>query len=194
MMNKVFAFMIIIGSVIGIVTGHGADVSQAAFDGAKSAIDLCLSIGGAICLWSGLMKLIEKSGMLTKISTVFSPVTKILFPDIQQNSGAMNSIIMNIAANFLGLANAATPLGLKAMTQLAELNNNNKTASRSMIMLVVINSASFQLLPSSLIALRLAAGSKNPFEVIVPVWLASFCCVMTGIIMTKVLSLFNKER
>lgn len=194
MMNKVFAFMIIIGAVIGIVSGHGAAVSQAAFDGAKSAVDLTLSIGGAICLWSGMMKLIEKSGMLYKLCKVVAPVTKVLFPDVAPESNAMNSIIMNITANILGLANAATPIGIKAMTQLSQLNNNSETASRSMVMLVVINSASFQILPSSLIALRLSAGSSNPFEIIVPVWLASFCCVMTGIILTKTLSLFTKVR
>lgn len=191
-MNKLFAFMILVGAVVGIVTGHGAKVSQAAFDGARLAVELCLTIGGAICLWSGMMRLIEKSGMLNGFCKLIAPVMKRLFPDIPSDSPAMTSIIMNIAANLLGLSNAATPIGLKAMEQMSDLNGGSDRASRSMIMFVVMNTASFQLLSSSLMALRIEAGSQSPFEVMAPIWIASAICLTTAIVTAKLCSAFWK--
>jgi len=194
MMNKLFAAMILIGCVVGVVSGRGAQVSQAAFDGAKEAVELCLTIGGAICLWSGMMRLIEKSGMLEGFCRIISPMMSRFFPDIPKDSPAMSSIVMNIAANLLGLSNAATPIGLKAMEQMRELNGNSDTASRSMIMFVVMNTASFQLLSSSLIALRIENGSQNPFEVMVPIWIASAICLTTAVVTAKACSVFHPDK
>lgn len=192
MMNKLFAFIIVVGVVVGLVTGRGAEVSQAAFDGANLAVELCLTIGGAICLWSGMMRLIDKSGMLNGFCKLISPVMKKLFPDIPSDSPALTSIVMNIAANLLGLSNAATPIGLRAMEQMSELNNGSDRASRSMIMFVVMNTASFQLLSSSLIALRIESGSQSPFEVMAPIWIASAICLTTAITTAKLCSIFRK--
>ncbi|MBR2742682.1 MAG: hypothetical protein IKD89_03740 [Clostridia bacterium] len=194
MMNKLFAAMIIAGSVVGIVCGRGADVSRAVFDGASEAVRLCITIGGAVCLWSGLMRIIESSDMLSGLCRAIAPAMRRLFPDIPPESPAMASIVMNIAANLLGLANAATPIGMRAMEEMKALNGGRDEASRSMIMFVVMNTASFQLLSSSLIALRIEAGSASPFEVMAPIWISSAVCLSGAILAAKLLGALNITR
>ncbi|MBQ3378570.1 MAG: hypothetical protein IJG50_01750 [Clostridia bacterium] len=192
MMNKLFAAMIIMGCAVGFICGRGAAVSEAVFNGASEAVRLLITIGGAVCLWSGLMRIIERSNMLGGVCRVISPVMKRLFPDIRPESPAMSSIVMNIAANLLGLANAATPIGIRAMEQMKEQGGGSDTADRSMIMFVVMNTASFQLMSSSLIALRIEAGSENPFEVTAPIWLASAICLFSAILTAKVCGAVKK--
>ncbi|MBQ4250241.1 MAG: spore maturation protein A [Clostridia bacterium] len=192
MMNKLFAAMIIAGCVVGIVCGRGAAVSEAVFRGAAEAVELLITIGGAVCLWSGLMRLIERSDMLGGLCRLIAPAMRRLFPDIPPRSPAMTSIVMNIAANLLGLANAATPIGMRAMEQMKALSGGSNEASRSMIMFVVMNTASFQLLSSSLMALRIEAGSRDPFEVMAPIWIASGVCLASAVIMAKLCSIFKK--
>ncbi len=133
----------------------------------------CYRTRRRVCLWPGMMRLIEKSGMLDGFCWIIAPVMRRLFPDIPPHSTAMSSIVMNIAANLLGLSNAATSIGLRAMEQMQKLNGGGVCASRSMMMFVVMNTASFQLLSSSFIALRIEAGSADPFEAMVPIWMAS---------------------
>lgn len=187
MMNKVFGGMILISIVCGVVSGHSIQVGEAAFSGANSAIELILSIAGVMCLWCGLMKILERSGLSKKLSRVLAPITGFLFPDIPKNSAAMEAITMNLTANLLGLSNAATPLGIHAMEELERRNFKGGVASRSMTMLVVLNTASLQIVPSTVLAMRMAKHSADPFEIMLPTLFASLTAVTCGILVTKLL-------
>jgi spore maturation protein A len=187
MMNKVFGGMIIIAIIFGLVSGRSAQVGEAAFTGANSAIELILNIIGVMSLWCGIMKILEKSGLSGKLSRFMAPITGFLFPDIPKNSTAMEAITMNLTANFLGLSNAATPLGIHAMEELERQNSKKGVASRSMSMLVVLNTASLQIVPSTVLALRMADHSTDPFEIMLPTLCASFVAILCGVMAAKFL-------
>ena len=144
-----------------------------------------------MCMWMGLMKIAELSGLIDIFSKFISPLTNLIFPKIKKNPSAKKAISMNIVANILGLGNAATPLGINAMEKLNQLNPHKKTATNEMCMLVVLNTASIQLIPSTLIALRTTFGSDNPSEIILPVWISS---VITAIIAISFTSYCAKRR
>lgn len=188
MLDYIWLGMIIIGIAVGILNGRVELVTQAALESAKTAIELCIGLLGIMCLWTGLMGIAEKSGMVRRIARLVKPIMTFLFPGIPRNNPAVGSIVMNLVANFLGLGNAATPLGIKAMGELQKINPNRDTASNSMIMFLVLNTAAIQLIPATIIALRAASGSNNPGEIIVPIWIASICASAVGIIAVKLIS------
>jgi len=179
--------MLLIGFIIGGFNGRLEEVTQAAFNSSKSAVELSIGLVGVLGLWTGLMGVAEKSGLLNKLAYLVSPLIRMLFPQIPKKSPAIGAIVMNMAANFFGLGNAATPLGLKAMRELQKHNTVKDTASDSMIMFLVLNASAIQLVPATIIALRASAGSINPAEVIVPIWIASAAAATTGIIAVKLL-------
>lgn len=188
MLNYIWIGMIAIGFVIGVINGRIDEVTKAAIDSAGSAIQLAIGLLGVICLWTGLMGIAKKSGMIKFIAKVTRPVLKLLFPDIPKDHPALGSVVMNLAANFLGLGNAATPLGLKAMSELQGLNHNKSTATNSMCMFLVLNTSAIQLIPATVIAIRTNAHSGHPTEIIVTVWIASICATIAGITAVKLLS------
>ncbi|MBQ7717873.1 MAG: nucleoside recognition protein [Clostridia bacterium] len=191
MMNYIWPAIMIISVVVSFFTGKFEAVSVAAIEGAGDGVKLCLELCGVMCFWTGIMEIAEKGGIVKRISKLLSPLTRLLFPKIPQNSRAMSAIVMNMTANILGMANAATPLGLKAMQELKELNKNKDSASDEMCMFVVINTASIQLIPATLIALRAAAGSAAPTEIILPVWITSAASVLVGVTAAKI---FQKRK
>jgi len=168
------------------------ELSAAALKGATDAVELIFSIGGIMCLWSGFMRVAEKAGIIKKISKIISPVLRLLFPNLSDKSKAKEYISMNIAANFFGLGNAATPIGLKAMEELQKVNKTTNIASDEMITFVVINSASIQLIPSTIAAIRMAKGSTQPFDIMPAVWLTSISALLIGLITAKICRLFIK--
>lgn len=184
-MEKVWISAIIISFVFAVCTGRVEIVTKALFDSTNTAINLCLNIAGVICMWSGFMKIAEKSGFINVISSVIRPVTKLLFPRLEKNSQASGHIAMNMAANILGMGNVATPLGIRAMEKLQEITSEKEKVSDEMLMLIVLNTASIQLFPTSVIALRISAGSENPNSIIIPTILSSVISVMFGIILVK---------
>jgi len=186
-MNYIWAGMILLSFLTAILTGNLEETTAAAFDGAAAAVQMCITLLGFMALWTGVMKIGEKSGIIEKFAKLLSPVMRLLFPRIAKGSAAANAIVMNMIANILGMGNAATPLGLKAMNELDKLNNHSKTASNEMIMFVVINTASIQLIPSTIIALRQAEGSANPGEIIVPIWIASLIATIVGVVLVRLL-------
>ncbi len=188
MLNYIWMGLLLIGFAVGIANGRINEVTKAAMDSAQSAVTVCIGLLGVMCLWTGLMKVAEKSGLVTGISRLVRPVMTFLFPGIPKDHPALGAIVMNLVANFLGLGNAATPLGIKAMNQLQTLNKDKKTATDSMCMFLVMNTAAIQLVPASIIALRTSAGSKKPAEIIVCIWIASVCATVMGIIAAKLLS------
>lgn len=188
MLNYIWVGLLLIGFLVGIINGRIDQVTKAAMDSAQSAVMVCIGLLGVMCLWTGLMKVAEKSGLVTSIGRLVRPILVFLFPEIPKNHPATGAIVMNLVANFLGLGNAATPLGIKAMSELQSINKDKKTATDSMCMFLVLNTAAIQLVPANIIALRSSAGSEKPSEIIVCIWIASICATIMGVIAAKLLA------
>lgn len=186
MLNYIWSGMLIIGIVTGFLTGRIEEVTKALLDSSKGAVDLAIALLGVLCLWTGIMEVASRAGIISLISNWVRPVTKFLFPEVPKDHPAQACMIMNMSANFLGLGNAATPLGLKAMNELQRLNSGRTTATDDMCMFLVINTCSIQLIPATLIALRSGAGSANPAGIICAVWVTSLCSTITGVTAAKI--------
>lgn len=185
-MNKIWIGMIAISCVIGIFRGFAPQMVETIFEGATLATQNSINIIGMICLWSGIMKVASSCGLVEKLSKIVKPIIKILFPKLKDSDEAKGNIALNFTANLLGLGNIATPLGLNAMQKLQEKNTNKEVLSDEMMMLIVINTASIQLIPSSIIALRAMEGSSNPVKIVLPTLISSLLSVIVGIILVKI--------
>lgn len=192
MLNYIWTVMLLSGFTIGALNGRLEAVTNAAFSSAGKAVELGIGLLGIICLWSGLMKIMEKCGLAGLIAKLARPVLKPLFPQINDNGIALGAVVLNLAANFMGLGNAATPLGIKAMIELQKANGGKDTASDAMCMFLVLNTSAIQLIPSTIIALRNNAGSAAPAEITACVWFASLCATLTGVFMAKLMSGMNR--
>lgn len=188
MLNYLWSFIVVASVVLSVVFGNTESLSNALIDSGAGSIELIMTMAGILCLWSGIMKIASESGLTRLFSRLFAPLLKPLFPRLDKESPAFESISMNISANLLGLGNAATPFGLKAMKQLQTLNGNSEEASNEMVVFVVMNTASLQLLPTTLAVLRQSYGSKAPFEIIVPVWISSACALCVALILAVTLN------
>ncbi len=185
-MTVIWTGMAAAAVVCGILTGRGAEVSAAAVEGAAAAVQLGISMAGMLCLWSGVMEVMRQSGLAEKLSRMLAPVLRLLFPQERTDRAVMDSISANVSANLLGLGNAATPLGLEAARRMARKRPG--VASDSLCMLVVCNTASLQLIPTTVAAVRAAAGCSTPFDILPAVWLASALSVTAGVLACKVLA------
>ena len=165
-------------------------MNKSIFDSAGSAVELSITFLGTMCLWNGIMKIVQETSLMSKLTKLLNPIMKFLFPELRKNSPAKSEISMNIIANILGLGNAATPLGIRAMNELQKENVKKDTLSNSMIMFIVLNTASLQLIPTTVIAIRTSLGSENPSLVIVPVWIVTILAAVTAVFVTK--RLMNK--
>lgn len=193
MLNYVWSGLVIISIICSVFLGNTEDLSKSLVDSGASSIELIITMAGIICLWTGIMKIAVESGLTSVFAKVFSPLLRPLFPNLDKDSDAFKSISMNISANLLGLGNAATPFGLKAMEQLHTLNNKADTASNEMVIFVVMNTASLQLLPTTLASLRQSYGSSAPFEIIVPVWISSACALAAALICACTLNCVKRK-
>lgn len=187
MMNYVWPFLMLAAIITSFFTGKTEAVSAAALSGAGEGIKLCIELCGTMCFFSGLMEIAEKSGALSLVTLLLRPVTRILFPKLDPKSSAMRAITSNITANIFGMSNAATPLGLRAMEELQKLNPDKSRASDDMCMFALLNTASVQLIPSTVIALRTAAGSAEPTAIITPVWITSVIALTAGVAAAKLI-------
>lgn len=178
-MNFIWSGMIIISLISAIITGRVDETINAIFEGASTAVSTLISLAGAMCFWTGIMKIAEKSGVSSAICRLIAPAVKRLFPNASQK--AREYISMNITANFLGMGNAATPMGMLAAETLDAENGGSAVPSRDMCMLVTLNTTSFQLLPTTILAMRSAAGSQTPMSVILPIWIVSAFSMAVGI-------------
>ena len=185
MLNIIWPIFIIISYVYSIFSGHITDINNSVFESCKTAVELTITFFGTITLWCGIMRIAQDSSLSQKLTKLLSPIIRFLFPDIRKNSESYNNISLNIIANLLGLGNAATPLGLKAMSSLQEENPNKNTLSNSMAMLILLNTASLQLIPTTVIAIRSSLNSTNPTSIIVPVWLSTICAAIAGVMAVK---------
>ena len=167
-MNYIWFFIILISIISAIYTGKIDDVVNSIMTGAKKSIEVALYLAGIMAFWLGIMKIAEKSGLVSTIAKILKPIAHKLFPSIPENNPAIGDIAMNFTANAFGLGNAATPIGIKAMTELQKLNKNKEVASNDMCTLLAMNTAGWQLVPTTVIAVLVANGAKNPTEIVLP--------------------------
>lgn len=186
MMSLLWTGMVAVAILCGLATGRGPEVASAAMEGARAAVDLCVSIAGMLCLWSGVMEVMRRSGLSEQLSRLLRPVLGRLFPEAAGDRRIMDALAANVSANLLGLGNAATPLGIEAARGLAKRSPG--TANDALCMLIVCNTASIQLIPTTVAAVRASAGSAAPFDILPAVWLASALSVCTGILACKILA------
>ena len=194
MINFIWCGMIVIGIVVGVLTGNIEAVSTAAIEWAETAVELSLGLIGVMALWLGLMKIAEEAGIVRGMGLLMKPIMVRLFPEVPADHPAMGSIVANMAANFFGLGNAATPLGIKAMQELQDLNENKEEVSNAMVTFLAINTSSVTLISSSIIAYRSAAGAVNPADVIGPTIIATAVSTTVAIIACKVLEKLPKYK
>ena len=191
MLNILWPIFIIISIVYAIFSGNIENLNNSIFESSESAVNLTLTLIGMTCLWSGIMEIAAKTKIVEKLSDVLKPIAKRLFLDLNERS--YDNIVMNIIANILGLGNAATPLGLKAMNELQKENKSKEELSDNMMMLIVLNTASLQIIPTTVIAIRSSLGSSNPTKIIFPVWISTVCAAIVGIIFTKIIIKHTKK-
>jgi Uncharacterized membrane protein, required for spore maturation in B.subtilis. len=184
LLNYIWAALILISVFCAMVTGRMPQLSAAVLSGAAGAVELVIAMAGMMCAWTGLIKIADAGGITGLLSRLLNPLMRLLFPSLKKGSPAVRAICMNITANLLGLGNAATPMGIAAMKELAKLNPS-QTADNAMVMFVVINASSIQLIPTFMGTLRAKYGSPAPFDILPAVWLASVIALLAGIAAAK---------
>lgn len=191
MLNYLWGFMILIGIVISAFTGNIHNITNAIIDSSKEAVTICIAMLGIISMWTGIMEIAERSGLIKDLSKKMRPFLSYLFPDIPKNHKSLDYISTNVIANILGLGWAATPAGIKAMESMQTLNRNKNEASRSMCMFMVFNMSSLQIISVNIIAYRSQYNSANPSEVIAPGLLATLVSTIVGILVVKIFERWN---
>ena len=184
-MAVVWVVMVAASVVCGITGGNMAEVSAAALEGAKAAVELCISLAGVLCLWSGFMELLKQCGLEKKLAALFRPLLRRLLPGASRDPETMAAVSGNLSANLLGLGNAATPLGIRAARRMA-LGAQGR-ASDELCRLVVLNTASVQLLPTTVAAVRAGCGAAAPFDILPAVWISSVLSVSVGLLAARLL-------
>lgn len=191
MLNIVWPISIIISFSFAIFSGNLENLNNSIFESTKEAVNLSISLLGTLCLWSGIMEIASKTTLTEKLTKLLKPILKFLFPNLK-NPKIHKEISMNMIANILGLGNAATPLGLKAMESMQKENKKKDTLSDSMMMFIVVNTASIQIIPTTVIAIRNSLGSTSPTSIIFPTWVATIIAAIFGIFVAKILIKFTK--
>ena len=184
-MGRIWTAMAVLSVVCGLATGRMDAVAAGAMEGAAAAVELCLSMLGVMCLWSGIMEVMSRSGLTAGLARVLGPVLRRLYPDFSRDRSVMDAVAANVSANLLGLGNAATPPGMEAARRMALRTPG--AASDSLCLLVVCNTASIQLIPTTVAAVRAAAGCETPFDILPAVWFASAVALIVGLTAAKLL-------
>jgi len=189
-MNYIFYFLIVVSIIAGAVNGKLSDVVNAILSGAELSVKIAFSLIGIMAFWLGMMSIAEKCGLIKFIAKILKPVTKYLFNEIPEESSAIGDIAMSFSANMFGLTNAATPIGIKAMKELQEHNIDKTSASNAMCMFLAMNTAGFQLIPATVIAVLIGIGYKNPTSIIAPTLLVTSIAFVVAIILAKLFQKF----
>ena len=187
MLNILWPIFVVLSIFFAVISGNVENLNRAISTSIEGAVSLTLTLIGTTCLWSGIMEIASNTKIVDYLAGVLKKIIKYLFPDINKNENAQKKIIMNVIANILGLGNAATPLGLQAMEELQKDNIEKDKLSNNMMMLIVLNTASLQIIPTTVIAIRTSLNSENPTKIIFPIWLSTICAAIVGIIITKLL-------
>lgn len=186
-MNYIWYFLIVISIIFGAINGRLNDVANAIFSGTELAVKIVLTLLGIMTFWLGIMKIAEKSGIVEFLSKLLNPVARKIFPELPKDSPIIGDIAMNFSANALGLANAATPIGIKAIEGMQKLNRDKESASDPMCTLLAMNTAGFQLIPATVIAILAANGCKSPTEIIIPTLIVTSTAFISAILIAKLL-------
>lgn len=187
MLNKIWPFFIIISFIYAIYSGNTSNINNAIFESTNQTVELCLTMFGTLCLWNGIMKIAVKTSLIEKLTKLLKPIISFVFPEIKTDKKISKEISINMAANILGLGNASTPLGLKAMDSMQKINNDKSKLSNSMAMFILVNTASLQIIPTTVISIRTSLGSEHPTKIILAVWIATIAAFSTAIIAGKFL-------
>lgn len=182
MVNLIWLLMLVTGIIVSALNGHIETVTASAMKAAELGVEVAIKLIGVMSLWLGLMRLAEEAGFIRGLARVFGPVVRLLFPSLKPNSPALGAIIMNLSANILGLGNAATPFGLKAMQELQKENSTPDVASPAMITFLALNTSCITIIPATVIAVRMQAGSLNPTEIIGTTIVATGCAMTVAIV------------
>jgi spore maturation protein A len=185
MVNYIWVALTLIGLVFAAINGTMNEVNEAIFRGAKEAVTLCIGLISVLVFWLGMMKIAEDSGLLHKLTALFKPLVKRIFPEVPPDHPALGYILSNMMANMFGLGNAATPLGIKAMEQLKVLNGGGNEASRSMITFLALNTASITLVPTTVIAIRMNYNSASPTEIVGPTLVTTILSAIAAILIDR---------
>ena len=191
-MAIIWTGMVVVSVIFGLFSGQMDAVSQAALTGAGSAVQLCLSMAGVLCLWSGVMEIMNRCGLSRRLAQVFRPLLRWLLPRASRDDETLSAVSANVSANLLGLGNAATPLGVQAACRMAR--GQNGVASDELCLLVVLNTASIQLVPATVASVRAAAGAAAPLDILPAVWLSSALSVTVGLLAAKALARLGGRR
>lgn len=191
MLNIIWPIFIIISIFYAIISGNLEKLNLAIVSSTEDAVSLTLTLIGTTCLWSGLIEIASNTKIIIYLKKLLKPIFTLLFPNV--NINAYEKISMNIIANILGIGNAATPLGLQAMDELQKNNINKNVLSDDMMMLIILNTSSLQIIPTTIIAIRTSLGSVNPTRIIFPVWFSTICAGLVGIIVTKFIIKITKK-
>lgn len=194
LLNLLWPIFLLVSIVYAIGTGNAEELNTGMFDAVKDAVELSITFLGTMCLWNGIMKIAQETTLLHKLVKWIAPLMHFLFPKLKGESKIQEEISLNMVANILGLGNAATPLGIKAMKSMQEENPNPDTLTDSMAMFIVVNTASLQLIPTNVITIRMSLGSQNPAGIILAVWVATVAAAFAGIMATKIAIHFWGER
>ncbi|WP_291576080.1 nucleoside recognition domain-containing protein [Clostridium sp. UBA4548] len=187
MINIIWFLILVIGIGYGVFNGNGEMVSKAIVSSTSSTVELIIALVGMMCLWCGVMKIAEKSGLTDKLAKVLKPVLRLIFKDAGRDEKALGAIVMNLTANMFGLSNAATPFGIKAMEEMDRLNRDKEVASNDMVLFLVLNAACIQFVPTTVVSIRAALNSQNPGAIILAALCTTTFASILGVLLCKLL-------
>lgn len=193
MLNKIWGLMICAGLLVGAINGQLEEVSTALLKSSLLAVEISIQLLGPIVLWLGFMEILKEGGAMEGLQRLLRPLMGLLFPNVPPHHPAASAILLNLSASMLGMGNAATPLGIKAMEELKNLSLNKEVASNAMCTLLALNTSSITLFPALVISLRVAAGSKNPMEILVCSLLATTCSTFAALLLSRVIPILKGE-
>ncbi len=192
MINKIWPFFILISIIFVVFLGNIEKLNEAIFNSAENAISVTVTILGTMCIWNGLMKIAFNTSLISFAYKLIKPLISLLFPELKDKEIIKKEISMNVIANFLGLGNAATPLGLKAIKSMQVVNDDKSKLSNSMMTFILLNTASIQLIPTTVISIRKSLGSQNIAQILIPTWCATVCAAVSGIIAVRIIMKIKK--
>ncbi len=193
-MNYLWPILIIISFIVSLFNGNIDNVNNSIFSSVSDVINLTLTLVGNMCLWCGLIKIIQETKLINIINKLLKPILNWLYPEARENKGAMENISINMVSNILGIGNAATPAGIKAMQELQKQNENKEELSNSMLTLIVLNTTSIQLIPTTIIAIRSSLGSAQPTNIIFPIWISTIVGSLVAVTGVKILCKFRGKK
>lgn len=192
MLGKCFSILCILSFLFAIFCGNMAEVSTSILEGCEKSVNVCFSLVGIMTLWNGIMEILKESGIIKKLSKILKPILKMIFPKSFKNDTATEEITACLSASLLGVSNAVTPLAINAISKM-ERGTKKEYATNDMIMLCMLGCACFNIIPTTIIALREASGAEITYEILVPVWICSLACMLLGILLCRLLGKINGD-